>query len=1076
MNEKQSIIEAIQSLENQRLILGDVVVDTAISSLKDKIKALEKASPTETKRKYSSVLFADVVNFTKMSESMDAEEVNDTINKLWVILDKIILDHGGYIDKHIGDAIMAIFGVDQSKEKDPFQAITAALDMQKAMLTLPVNKELKYPLRLRVGINTGALILSQVGSKKEFTAMGDTVNIASRLEHACPIGEVLVSEDTHNLTKTYFNTEKMDLITVKGKQDPIQTFLIKGKAKREFYQSIRGVEGVDSIVIGREKELLTINSTLEECRETKQLRFLKIVGEAGVGKTSLLKEFVSNNENIDNKINIIYGRAFEYEKRHAFSLLRSILSNLFNILESDSPDTVHKKLEEGIPPLLGTESLEYAHFIGHLAGFDFSDSPFLKDIINDQKQIHDIATHYFKVFIQAMSPVMLIFDDMQWADKKSISLLKYFVDESKAYPIFILVCIRPSIDEKMNYFRILDDNAIELSLENLERDECAKLLQHLINTDDIPDKLINYLVSKTEGNPYYLEELTKTLQELNIIHRDSKRLEFNEEKLKHLKLPTTLFSLLQSKIELFSQEEQDILKKSSIIGSKFWDSALFHLGSIDSEESKNTLMENLNSLYKKSIIDQNTESSFYQSTEYQFRQTLAKEVVYESILLKKRKHFHGLAARWLINRSEGRAREYASIIAEHFDLARDSAAAEWYFIAGEAALKVFALNNALYHLNRAQELNKDPIDPELEIAILFALGKIYINKSDHQMALKQFRAIIDKAGKRGDTSHEIEAYYYIVNIYDELGEFQKTLDLAAITLELTQKSKLPLDKMRILISQAKAYYRLGSIEKALKLGNSTLDMAIQYDDKRMESEACLTCGMAHMNLGNLDRAIEFYNKCIKIEESIGDRSRLMAIKNNMAIALYYQNSKNLIPVIKIFSELIETAKEVGSKNHEMSYHSNIAEMYLEKGDVKQAEESCIIAIDMVGEKDTYFLSDTYKTLANSLLKQKRMIEATIAIEKAKKIATSQGNLETVGVIWRVMAEIGIALLDETNDKGFLEKYPIAKSFEQSVSILKSISNPAEQVKSLSVWSEFERKQGKIEKAEILDENMKVIYK
>jgi class 3 adenylate cyclase len=267
--------------------LGDAVVDAAIAILKEKLSALDAAG--QQQRKQITVLFADVSGFTAMSETMDAEDVSDNMNALWRRVDAAIAQFGGHIDKHIGDAVMALWGVYRARENDPEQAIRAALAMQEAIQAHVQASQI--PLKMRIGVNTGPVLLDRVGAGDEFTAMGDTVNTASRLEHAAPNGGILISHNTYRQVRGVFDVTPQELLSVKGKAEPLQVYVVEQAKPHAFRIGRRGVEGVNTKMVGRDAEMLQLQDAYESVAEERECQVVTITGEAGVGKSRLLDEF-----------------------------------------------------------------------------------------------------------------------------------------------------------------------------------------------------------------------------------------------------------------------------------------------------------------------------------------------------------------------------------------------------------------------------------------------------------------------------------------------------------------------------------------------------------------------------------------------------------------------------------------------------------------------------------------------------------------------------------------------------------------------------------------------------------------
>ncbi len=318
MSELEQLEQTIAALEAQRAILGDDVVETALGPLREKLAALQaKQSPEAQQRKLITVLFADVSGFTHMSEQLDHEEVSEIMNALWSRLDKTILDLGGFIDKHIGDAVMALFGAPTAQEDDPERAIRAALGMQteiknwketfsEANLTL---HSLVQNIQMRIGINTGPVLLGMVGTTGEYTAIGDAVNLASRLEHAAPVGGVLISQDTYQHVRGIFEVTPLAPIQVKGKIEPIQVYVVNARRPSSFRITTRGVEGIETRMIGREVELEKMQAALQTVMVAGGIHLINIVAEAGTGKSRLLYEFIKWLEEQHFALSLFKGRA-----------------------------------------------------------------------------------------------------------------------------------------------------------------------------------------------------------------------------------------------------------------------------------------------------------------------------------------------------------------------------------------------------------------------------------------------------------------------------------------------------------------------------------------------------------------------------------------------------------------------------------------------------------------------------------------------------------------------------------------------------------------------------------------------
>ncbi|MBN1260858.1 MAG: AAA family ATPase, partial [Anaerolineae bacterium] len=294
MSEISQLEEAILALEQQRSVLSDAVVDVALAPMREKLAALraqvgESRFPGTRQRKQVTVLFADISGFTALAREMDAEDVTELMNAVWQRLDAIILDLGGVIDKHMGDGVMALWGVNSGREDEPERAVRAALHMQDALRTFRDERELD--LAMRVGVHTGPALLGAIGITAEFTAMGTTVNLASRLEGIAPVDGVLISYETYQRVRGHFDIRPLPPVWVKGSSVLLDVYQVLRIRPRVFHPSTRGVEGVETRMVGRQVEFERLRRAFKDVIEAGAFRVVTIVGEAGIGKSRLLAEF-----------------------------------------------------------------------------------------------------------------------------------------------------------------------------------------------------------------------------------------------------------------------------------------------------------------------------------------------------------------------------------------------------------------------------------------------------------------------------------------------------------------------------------------------------------------------------------------------------------------------------------------------------------------------------------------------------------------------------------------------------------------------------------------------------------------
>jgi predicted ATPase/class 3 adenylate cyclase len=709
-------------------------------------------------RRQVTVLFADLAGFTSFVHKSDVEDVRDYMSSLWGRLDDIIAAHGGLTEKHIGDAVMAVFGARQSREEDPVQAVRTALAIQACLSELP--GEGSPPLRMRIGIHTGLVVVGPLGASGELTATGDAVNLANRLEQHAPAGGILISNDTYRHVYGLFDVESLPPLSVKGRPEPVETFLVVGAKPRALAAQLRGVEGVQTEMVGRECELQRLQLVLEQVMAARECQVVTIVGEAGLGKTCLLRAFQKWVELIPQTVRFFSGRATPETAGLPFSLMRDVFSARFEIQDSDPPGVARQKLERGwlhllresaTPELLAPEEEQsQAHFVGQLLGLDFSASASLRDILHDAEQVRQRAFNACSRFFTAVSlgPAqinagVLVVEDLHWSDDGSLELLVHLARTCARVPLLIVGLARPTLFERRPDWESGLPAHHCVLLEPLSRRESQALAENILHkTPQLPQALRELIVGGAEGNPFYIEEIIKMLIEQKVILPGAEQWRVEPEQLAAARVPPTVTGVLQARLDSLSLKERLVLQRASVIGRVFWDSAVqwlstpgesaapvtaedeavpaqavadslasrpparSHLEPAPTEPSCTAeLCEALASLRRKELIFRRESSAFAGAVEYIFKHELLRNVAYESMLKKLRREYHAQAAHWLIEQNRDRSNEVAGLIATHFEqAARLAEAADWYGRAGAQARTGYASAAAIDYFRKALAL------------------------------------------------------------------------------------------------------------------------------------------------------------------------------------------------------------------------------------------------------------------------------------------------------------------------------------------------------------------------------------
>jgi class 3 adenylate cyclase len=687
-HEFDDLNKAIDALEAQRSTLGDEIVDIAQTAIREKLARLHQGlhgSHEPQERKLITVLFADVSGFTTMAEAMDHEIVSTVINSLWSRVDKAIQDHGGRIDKHIGDAVMALFGTPIAREDDPERAIRAGLQIQAEIkkwqqeldTTTFRRQPQKQNIHLRIGINTGPALLGTVGTIGEYTAIGDAVNLASRLQQSAPTGGILISHNTYQHVRGVFEVTVLDPITVKGKSEPIQIYTINGVKPRAFRVPTRGVEGIETHTIGREEELAQMQSAFKRVVEHGQLHLINIVAEAGTGKSRLLYEFTRWLDVQNQSTHLFKGRATQEIAQIPYALLRDIFSSSFGIQDNDNAADARQKLERGILAYIRDQETTtlYTHFIGHLIGLDFSTSPHLRGILGDARQIHDLAFHYAAQFLTDITREqtgVIFLEDIHWADRGSLDFFDYLMNTTSGLPLLIIGLTRSTLFEERPDWGTGPIQTLRLDLLPLSDENCHRLVEEILQkVPVIPPALTELIVAKAEGSPFYVEELIKVLIDKGVIIRGEEQWRVEMERLSELKVPATLTGLLQARLDSLNTNARETLQQASVVGRIFWTNVVEHMRNPETQNSERSasVADRLSLLRAKELIFQYGDLESPKIPEFIFKNTILHNVTYESVLLRLRPVYHLQAAEGLIGIGGERVNEYAGRVGEHYEQA-----------------------------------------------------------------------------------------------------------------------------------------------------------------------------------------------------------------------------------------------------------------------------------------------------------------------------------------------------------------------------------------------------------------------
>lgn len=1075
MSEREQLQQAIEMQEKMRGTVPDGVIDAALNVLRQRLAELDTPVVEESQRKQVAILFADVSGFTELSENLDAEDVREMINVLWGGVDGAITAHGGHIDKHIGDAVMALWGVGQAQEDDVEQAIRAGLAIQTAVAEFCAARNVT--LSLRVGVNSGMVILGQVGTTGEFTAMGDAVNVASRLEHAAPPGGILISHDAYRHVRGLFELVHQAPLTVKGKSEPLQTYLVRGLRPRAFRLGNRGVEGLETDMIGRAAEFRQLQDRLHATLSEKAAHLVTIVGDAGLGKSRLLFEF---DKWLDAETNatLFKGRADYQRQGMPFALVRDLFHFRYQILDSDSPEEALAKLESGFVDALGDEpGRPAAHFLAHLLGLDMNRSPFVGGILSDARQIRARAFGYVAAYFNALAaqcPVVVLLEDIHWADTSSLDLIEHLGRECPHIPLMVVANARPSLFERRAEWGSGWGNALRLDLQPLSKEDSRALIAHILRKiPELPQVLAETIAANAEGNPFYVEELIKMLIDQGVILAGEERWQVVANELTRLKIPPTLTGILQARLDRLASEERRMMQRAAVVGRIFWDEAVAYLAELREGDEIKAERSRLGELQGKELVFRRAESAFEGADEYIMKHAILHEVTYETVLKKYRANYHQRAAEWLAHQPQ--ADTFAGLIAKHYERAGDEPEmAKWYVRAGQMAEANYALDDAIVYYQKAMEPNI--LDSVESLKIQRSMGKILTRQAKYEDAGEIFRSVIDLARKVGDHPTEAIGWSQLSIVEYALGNPQESLKCSeqAEQIWLKNPSQDVVAFAAVMEDKGWAYYSLGDLSSAATAAEKSLTLCGNLENARQQKARTLNLfGAIQYSLGNLDTALAYFEQCLALNRELGNQFAEAEVLNNLGevtfvMGNYVQSKPYLETALALFQKF-------GFRHHELACSANNAAVLIELGQVDLA----IAKLEKLSKElpaDWYLSSDVYRFLGQAYLQNEQLEQALSQIQQGWQHARKNEMLEHEAHAWRLLGVIAGKLnRSVTCSPDDTALYDARACFEKSIEIFRKGGMEVSRAAALKDWAIYEYRQGNREQAPTRYQEARAIF-
>jgi class 3 adenylate cyclase/tetratricopeptide (TPR) repeat protein len=923
-------------------------------------------------RKIVTVLFADLVGFTSRAERMDPEDVRAMLAPYWARLRDELERFGGTVEKFIGDAAMAIFGAPTAHEDDPERAVRAALAIRDWV------RESEEDLQVRIAVNTGEalVLLGARPAEGEGMAAGDVVNTAARLQSAAPVNGVLVGESTYRATRSTIDYAAAEPVTAKGKAEPVRVWEAVAARSRPTIETMSSAP-----LMGRRDELDLLVGALQRVRRERQPQLVTVAGVPGIGKSRLVAELFSAAEADPEFITWRRGRSLSYGDNVSLWALGEIVKAELGVLESDSGAETAAKLSASLAELLDdpVEATWIEQHLAPLVGLPGDDVDRSQSSAARRRWIEALADRY---------PLVLVFEDLQWADDELLDFVDQLVEWVAGVPLLVLCTTRPELFERRPGWGGGKRNALTVSLGPLGDADTARIVAATLDQALLPAETQAALLERADGNPLYAEQYARMVAEG--APPDA--------------LPENVQGIVAARLDLLSPEEKSLLQDAAVIGRVFWPRAL------GAEE------ERLHTLVRKEFVRRERRSSIAGESEYSFAHALVRDVAYAQIPRGARAERHRRAAEWVESLPTDRAVDRAEMLAHHYAAAIELTNASGadasdlheparlaYRDAGHRAFSLNALPAAARFYTAALELW--PLDdPERASLLLARADTLMLVGGDAVSDAEEALELIE-----GDPEATADAETMLARAYWFRGRGLDAAAHAERALELVSGRAATRTKATVIVQRARLLMLSGERTRAVVLATEGLELSELLGIDRLQASALITRGTAR---GSDAAALADLTRGVEIAESSKSIDELYRGLNNLSE--YYFQQGDLAQAGAIHARMRSLAREYG---HDEQVRWVDGQDVVHQFLIGNWDRSLELANSIIAAEQTHYLSaNAYQMRAYIGLARgdgRALADSEKAVEYARRIGDAQALGPTLSGHIRLLAIEGDRLTART---------------------------------------------------------------
>jgi len=1049
----------------------DTMVPYLLPGLLEKIILAPREPVVWADLKPVTVLFANLLGLNEMVEAL-GEGVTAIMDRYLGAVSEIVSRYDGTFNKmdlaQEGDKLLILFGAPQAHEDDPQRAVRAALEMQEALRPFTKLSTLQgtFSLRQRMGIHSGTVFAGNVGSpaRKEYTVMGDAVNLAARLMAAAGAGQIILSRETQRRLNKAFDCRPLSALRVKGKAEPVPVYQVAGLLQEGFITRRAARHGE---LIGRQREIEILKAAAGRALGGEG-QVVSVIGSAGVGKSRLVDELAAHAESLG--MGVLRGGCISYGGAMAYLPWIEILREFLGWNNEDRPAQRQEKLR-AVLKTTDPALVDWAPIVAAVLGLALPET-FLTRALNAKlrkERFFDIVSQLLETRA-VESPLLLIFEDLHWADPISLELLDYVARNLGDSPLLLLGIRRPE-GARPQWDDLAHHQVIHL--DELSRKESLELAVSLLQGTSLPPDLEAIILERAQGNPFYVEEVTHVLLDQGHLARDNGQYRLVGDP-SAIEIPDTINGVVMSRIDSLDEGSRTVLRVASVIGRQFLYGVLKTI--YPQRITAAALRRRLDTLQR---VDLTPLEDIEPDMRYIFKHILTQEVAYESLLHARRRDLHGQVGLHYEAAHQQELEEYYDLLAYHF---------------GRSAYRDKALEYTIHAADRSKSAYaNDAARTRLWADVQFNLAEVYIHVGRYEEAISGYQSAMEAAGQNWSAEQQSRTLRKIGWTFQLQGQYAQALDWLLKAKKVAESDPAAAESRqmsRILADTGAVYIRQADFEKAINLIEQSLELLsrLPQDAERLLDEgwAYTRLGVVHTQQGNLEQAKSYFEQSLKLRAQAGDLVGVATLHNNLGyiahhlqgdlaaaiesygrslevcrqigyrymmamasnnLGMAYQVSGNHQQAIACYQQSLQIRQEMGDLYGIASTYDNVGLAYHQRGDYEKAMEYHHLSLAIKREqKDNFQIANSLINIAAVCCDQENYEEAVAFTEEASEIFQEIGGREYLAETYAVLAS---ALL-MTGERDLAHKYA-ALALETA----EETGNPKERARAARVLGEVE---------------------